>query len=1260
MLHNTMPPLFISYARVDVAQAEALEHALSSSGLATWRDKRDIEMDWSRDIAQALAVSSACCVIWTEHAAQSHWVRHEWLTARALGKPLHIIAPRGVTALPRPLQSTELVTGDDAGRWADEIARRTTGGGAPTPDYTIVPEGSWLPFLPDPRFTGRQRELVDLYLEIMGGLNAMGRAVLGLVALGGTGKTALAVEFSYRFSFGFDRVLWLQGADPSTWRQQLARLARDLVGIAVDPADDGAAVRKLGAALSVAHSLLVVDNVQDPRTLNREGVLGTDVPVTLLTLGASVLYTSRVVSDLAAGRTYALPPLEQAAATHLLTADREPAGADEIDAVAQILALTGGLPLALSLANAFLRAHADFGYKKFAAALRSRMFATLDSLGVSEEALATRHDVALSATLGGHVESLRDAHSKDVLTALAQYPEATIVPNERLEIIMNLPADADILVSPLASALHELERLRLAEPLGKGAVRLHPIVRSFVIEHTSETQRRLVRERSASNVRGYYASTERLLASYERRGLADVHQDVVDAAGWAPECGEERPWLIALSKVIERETLNLIHTSGAGSRTAVLQQFAWRYRDIGHPEAEVLEAALRDRGEAHVAAFRITPTSDPALLREASSANDDDHSVDHLAIHEASGTLVSWTSNRGSVWDLEKLQSRLLLEGGGTCIYALALTAAGDAALTVDADGVLREFDLMSGQIRRQNVLKLPRGSAKGLKPRACAITPDSRRIFLAFDDRETRPEGASLDVGHSVMAVWELDTDGGLSTPRVWPLRAKWLNAIGLNAEGTWLLTPGPENGTVDVLDAQTAALVLSLSGYQSPWKVQAPHNIVASSTLGLAAVQIAADVAVWDVPGGTLRHVHAGGMSFAKLVLDRDKRELLVAAGAGVLRCDPTSGRATRHYRAVAPSSLAIDATRRILVTGGPRGLLSTWDLTAPETGEGFRHASAVRKMVLHADGSLWLSLSDTELACWMRPAMAQLLRHTEQQMAHIDGSGDLVETSPRLRAVQEVSAFDADEASSRLLVVGSDGTWSLQRLDTSGIAEPLDGMAANVPYVACGFVDRGRLAVLVAHNGALRIINMAERTLAPLTTGMHHIAGAAFARDASIVALGSEEGRIEVLDIVADRVLWTFEHGVDKVSRRRFMYWNRAGEAAVPLGMSLGGRHLLVGFIDDRPMLVDLAQGRSDLLLGHQHIVWAGAIGADAGLIATGDDERRVIVWDLATRVPITQVFIDAGVSSLEFRNATLAIGDQRGRTYLARVHRARRAA
>ena len=77
---------FISYARSDVGYAEVLECVSNERGLVTWRDQSQIESDWSREIAEALAASSSCCLVWTYRAEASKWVRHEWLTAR-LARP---------------------------------------------------------------------------------------------------------------------------------------------------------------------------------------------------------------------------------------------------------------------------------------------------------------------------------------------------------------------------------------------------------------------------------------------------------------------------------------------------------------------------------------------------------------------------------------------------------------------------------------------------------------------------------------------------------------------------------------------------------------------------------------------------------------------------------------------------------------------------------------------------------------------------------------------------------------------------------------------------------------------------------------------------------------------------------------------------------------------------------------------------------------------------------------------------------------------
>jgi WD40 repeat protein len=167
------------------------------------------------------------------------------------------------------------------------------------------------------------------------------------------------------------------------------------------------------------------------------------------------------------------------------------------------------------------------------------------------------------------------------------------------------------------------------------------------------------------------------------------------------------------------------------------------------------------------------------------------------------------------------------------------------------------------------------------------------------------------------------------------------------------------------------------------------------------------------------------------------------------------------------------------------------------------------------------------------------------------------------------------------------------------------------------------------------------------------MTDVACAGFARDSPTVALGSRQGRVEVIDVAASALLWTTDHGVNYETRDRFMYWQGSGEAVNILRVSPDGRTLVLGFIDDQPEFVDLESGRTFIGIGHDHIVWDAAIDPVLGLIATGDMNRRVIIWNIETREGVAELFIGAPVSALEFRSGHLAIGDERGRTYLATV-------
>jgi hypothetical protein len=235
--------VFISYSSKDVKIAEAIEKHLLENGFDdVWRDKSKIRSDWSKEIANALSEKDVILLIWSENSSKSDWVKNEWLTARAIGKPIQLIIISALDKLPKPLTNLEsivlenddIINSSNSTQKIINKLKETERNIYQDYNFNILPSKRHILYDPNPNFTGRNTDLIDLYLKLVGDLNKLNYNKVGILGIGGVGKTQLAIEFFYRYAFAFEKgIFWIDGTDPSKWLEQIITIARDRLDLKI-------------------------------------------------------------------------------------------------------------------------------------------------------------------------------------------------------------------------------------------------------------------------------------------------------------------------------------------------------------------------------------------------------------------------------------------------------------------------------------------------------------------------------------------------------------------------------------------------------------------------------------------------------------------------------------------------------------------------------------------------------------------------------------------------------------------------------------------------------------------------------------------------------------------------------------------------------------------------------------------------------------------------------------------------------------------
>lgn len=944
---------FISYSSRDVDLARALHALLSEEvGWDVWRDERAIERDWSREIADGLVGSDAVTLLWTSSAAASNWVRHEWLTARALQKSIVPILAPGAPDLPAPLQNLHGVavrngTIDPAALRARLAAQLA----APAAyDFTIRPADLFVPLRPNPHFVGRGADLVALYLRLIGNLNKLGVSSVGVVGMGGVGKTQLAVEFVHRFSFAFDGVHWLTATDESDWIARFIALARDELRLGEDSPSPPANDREWLQALRrhcVDHPkmLVVMDNVSEPERLNDPATL---LGVAPLDLGCNLLFTTRRQFDLPDADVHYVGVLSADESFALLTARRAPDGDEEIASARAICAALGHLPLALALASAYLGRYTSVPFETYRRNLAERRLDTIDVQNLSSASLATRHVAAVRATLESQWNVLDNPDARHLLTLAALMGEGEVVPKARLGLLAGIAQDADALVRPLDDASLLLEELTLAERAEDArALRMHPLIREFVLELVADAAAE--RSAAAQRLAGAYASAERVEREYAERGLASVIEDSALGARWI-DAGPVRDALLSLRRALDAESTTLYRFPHGAHPAFFLQQLANRADATGLSSfASGARRCLAARRAPHFVQLWRTRRSSPELVRTLA-----EHSgwVNDVRL-TADGRVVT-ASEKGTiaVWDLETGRLIEQLRGHDGAVERVAVLDQ-NRALSAGADGTLRLWDLATGAELRsvaahEGELELVVAYAGG------------RRALTGGRDRRLR--------------AWDTETLAPLQEIRV----GDWPSALALMPGERQALvarfSPPPgsgkglmyNRGLLDLVDLETGECL---------WTREV-HEFVVDAILvrpdGGRVLTAGRDdvVRVWD-PRTWADPVEIRGQNPAALAFLPDGNHAVVGAGRDVRLVDIETGRMVRRLKGHSGVLRAVDVAPdgRTLVTAGSDDTVRIWDVAsaaAPSPAHADTHAQAV-STVLALDEAAVTGDMDGELRLW-----------------------------------------------------------------------------------------------------------------------------------------------------------------------------------------------------------------------------------------------------------------------------------------------------
>jgi WD40 repeat protein/transcriptional regulator with XRE-family HTH domain len=1031
-------------------------------------------------------------------------------------------------------------------------------------------------------FVGRSEERERIYRWVLEDRCRL----IGLVGLGGIGKTLLAARLAQDLAPHFDYVYWRSLRDapaPGEW------LAGALAFLAPDealPTGEAARAVRLLELLSQARCLLVLDNF--------ETVLPARAPGTALARGGDgygpllrqlgevlhqscLLLTSREAApelellrgELSPVRTLDLTGLSVADGQSLLS-DKRLVGDD--DHWRALVTGCGGNGLALKVTGETIRDLFD-----------GSIAAYLEYLASSPNLVVG----GLRQLLEGQIQRL-SRPERDLLRWLAV---------EREPVSFNQLAGVFGARSGRAAALGAVEGLRRRSMLERAERRsgftLHSVVLEYVTEQLvddvveelrdGELEQLLTQPLVKATAPDYARrGQERLIAAPvlarlaatsggQRRVEARLLALLDQLRGQPPEEQGYGPGNLVNLLRLSRGDLAGVDLAGLFIRQAYLQEVEAPAASLAG--AHLSEAVLAQAFDypTHLALSADgnqlaagTATGEVCLWRIADRtllATSREHQGLILGVAlTGDGRLLATSSYDGTVKLWAGEEGRLLqsLQGHPSGTLGLALSADGQAVASGSFDGTVRVWEAASGRL-------LATIAAHASAVWALALSADGRLLASGGQD--------------GTLHLWATETGQRLAALEG---HSRGILGLALSRDGQ-LLASGGEDATVRLWATAGGRLLTNLSGHLGPvWDValSGDGQLLASASEDRA-------VRLWETETGRLLTALDGHVGGVRAVALSDNGQL-VASGSvdGTIRLWETESGwllATLQGRTGGVRAVALSDEPRRVVSGSVDATVRLWDtLTDRPLATLSGHAAAVWDVALSAAAQLAASGSHDGTICLWDPASGRLLTTLRGHTAGV-------------RAV----ALSAD---GRLVASGGvDGTVRLWEVVNGRLLATLTGHGAEVHGVALS--GDGNLVASGGVDGTVRLWQTdGGRLLGSWPAHGGAVWDVSLSWDGTLLASAGQDRAIRLWATADAQPLATLTGHAGSI-------W--------AVALSADGR-LLASASEDRTVKLWSAQTGQQLasLEAHTGGVLGVALSPDGQLVASGSLDGTIRLWEAPT--------------------------------------------